>query len=466
MNTNPPMSKVSMVIPVYNKKDDIAVMLDSIINQVWDNIELIMVNDGSTDGTRDVLDKWIPRFKERGYTVNIIDQENQGISAAVRNGMLKMTGDYFCSVDCDDYLYPEYVSTMASWLDEHQEYDYAACGYERAEGTKDNWVIRTADLEKSEALSSSNLIENMLFFRTHIASWVYLVRRAYLEKCRIIENFVTELRIWQEPSISFPLAMGCGLLKYFPSVLYRFHLFDRKQSLEDRFPSFAEKYTQALRMVIKAFPLHDSEQKNKLLFLCDFFQVKFSFIDCENYHNRRDEKKLHAEKLTALVNNYFEPSPNITPEEILNTGYKPLCYILENSILGIEAPSIKDELERLSNARVVCYGVLGRASKSLSMPLFETKLKPDIFWDIAANGEIINGLPVEKPNFPILTENDVFIFLPLNSSVAQQVKPELNKIGVKKTINHFQLLQYLGECFYPYFDDKNHYYSTGKWRAY
>ena len=95
-------SKVSIVVPVYNKIEYIDMMLKSVYDQLWDNIELILVNDGATDGTRERLTEWEPKFRDRGYEVVITDQENQGISVAVRNGMLCMSGVFFCSVDCDD----------------------------------------------------------------------------------------------------------------------------------------------------------------------------------------------------------------------------------------------------------------------------------------------------------------------------------------------------------------------------
>ena len=121
-----PQSKTSMVIPCYNKEESISRMFDSILAQEWDNIELILVNDGSTDGTRGIITEYEPKFLERGYEVVIIDQDNQDVAAAVRNGLLRVTGEYVCQVDADDELDPRYVSMMAGWLDEHLWYEWAA----------------------------------------------------------------------------------------------------------------------------------------------------------------------------------------------------------------------------------------------------------------------------------------------------------------------------------------------------
>ena len=67
-----------MVVPCYNKVEYIGEMLDSVIAQKWDNIEVILVNDGSTDGTREAIAEYEPKLKTRGYETVIIDQENAG----------------------------------------------------------------------------------------------------------------------------------------------------------------------------------------------------------------------------------------------------------------------------------------------------------------------------------------------------------------------------------------------------
>ena len=120
-------SKVSMIVTCYNKVKYIGEMFDSIISQEWNNIELILVNDGSTDGTRDVITEYESKFYKRGYDVVIIDQENEGVCAATKAGLSCITGKYVCIVDADDELDPKYISTMAGWLEEHNDTDYCIC---------------------------------------------------------------------------------------------------------------------------------------------------------------------------------------------------------------------------------------------------------------------------------------------------------------------------------------------------
>ncbi|MBP5398791.1 MAG: glycosyltransferase [Alphaproteobacteria bacterium] len=92
--------KISVVIPVYNVEKYLSRCLDSIILQTYENLEIICVNDGSTDGSPKILED----YAERDKRIRIITQENQGLSGARNSGMHVMTGDYFTFVDSDDWL--------------------------------------------------------------------------------------------------------------------------------------------------------------------------------------------------------------------------------------------------------------------------------------------------------------------------------------------------------------------------
>ena len=92
------MVKISVIIPVYNVEDYLRECLDSVINQTLDDIEIICVNDGSTDGSLDILNSY-----DDGR-IRIISQENRGLSASRNVGLDNATGDYICFLDSDDYL--------------------------------------------------------------------------------------------------------------------------------------------------------------------------------------------------------------------------------------------------------------------------------------------------------------------------------------------------------------------------
>ena len=105
------MSRVSVIVPVYNAKDYIIRCIDSILEQTFKDIELILIDDGSTDGSELICD----RYKSNN-TVKVIHQENRGVSSARNRGLEVATGTYVAFVDSDDYLEKNMLQQMLGGL--------------------------------------------------------------------------------------------------------------------------------------------------------------------------------------------------------------------------------------------------------------------------------------------------------------------------------------------------------------
>lgn len=94
------MPKLSVVIPVYNVQEFLPRCLDSVINQTFNDMEIICVNDGSPDNCAEILEQ----YAKRDNRIKIITQENQGLSMARNNGMAIATGEYIGFIDSDDWV--------------------------------------------------------------------------------------------------------------------------------------------------------------------------------------------------------------------------------------------------------------------------------------------------------------------------------------------------------------------------
>lgn len=94
------MIKYSVIVPVYNAEKYLEKCLDSIINQSFDNFELILVNDGSNDKSLHILKDYAKKDKR----IILIDQKNQGVSSARNRGISEAKGEYLMFVDSDDYI--------------------------------------------------------------------------------------------------------------------------------------------------------------------------------------------------------------------------------------------------------------------------------------------------------------------------------------------------------------------------
>ena len=91
--------KISVIIPAYNAGRYIENCIDSLLSQTYGNLEVITVNDGSSDDTAEKLSRYVPR-------ITLIDQPNRGVAAARNRALEIASGDYILFLDADDYLAP------------------------------------------------------------------------------------------------------------------------------------------------------------------------------------------------------------------------------------------------------------------------------------------------------------------------------------------------------------------------
>lgn len=113
---------VSILTPCYNGDKIIWRLLDSILNQTYPEIEMFVIDDGSTDNSANLIKTYIPKFELKGYSLTYIYQENSGQSVAINNGLKLIKGDYLVWPDCDDwYATNDAIQQMVEVLDNSAE---------------------------------------------------------------------------------------------------------------------------------------------------------------------------------------------------------------------------------------------------------------------------------------------------------------------------------------------------------
>ena len=108
--------KITVIVPVYNVESYLRKCLDSIIAQTYKNIEIVVVNDGSTDASGEICKE----FAEIDHRIIYIEQENAGLSAARNTGLENMSGDFVTFVDSDDWIEQDYLETLYKKIVEYQ----------------------------------------------------------------------------------------------------------------------------------------------------------------------------------------------------------------------------------------------------------------------------------------------------------------------------------------------------------
>lgn len=117
---------ISVIIPVYNVEDYIDECVESVVNQSYQNLKIILVDDGSTDSSGIKCDEWV----EKDSRIKVIHQQNRGLSAARNNGVALSCGKYISFVDADDWLDKDYYQVLLTELLENDA-DIAASGVKR-----------------------------------------------------------------------------------------------------------------------------------------------------------------------------------------------------------------------------------------------------------------------------------------------------------------------------------------------
>lgn len=122
------VKKVSIIVPVYQAKDYLAHCIDSILNQTYQNTEIILVDDGSNDGSEKLCDDYSRQYSN----VFCIHQKNNGVSRARNVGIGHARGEYILFVDSDDYIESDYVERACLAL-RQEDTDMYLCGYQSVE---------------------------------------------------------------------------------------------------------------------------------------------------------------------------------------------------------------------------------------------------------------------------------------------------------------------------------------------
>lgn len=175
--------KISVIIPVYNSEKYINQCLDSIINQTFKDIEIICINDGSTDKSSEILQQYSNKDKR----IKIINQQNSGASVARNKGIDISTGDYLSVLDCDDFFDLDMFELM---YDQALKYDtdITLCGAktfdDKTKVLKNINTIKFELLANKEVFSARDVAKHI--FQLDINwCWDKLYKTSFIKKNKI-----------------------------------------------------------------------------------------------------------------------------------------------------------------------------------------------------------------------------------------------------------------------------------------
>ncbi len=419
--------KVSMVIPCYNVEGYLDNTLASICNQEYDNIELIAVDDASTDSTLQILEAWKPKFLQRGYAMSIVrHRENRDVCAGINTGLRLCTGEYLSFPDSDDYLYPEYVSSFVAALEAKPEYGWARCDAEIVnEGSAKGNVSR---VPRSSVYKSD--FHDFLSAKTPFNSWMSMTRRSYFERC--IGTELYDSRLTQEWSLAFPLSFYGAYLRI-PKILYRYiKRRNSKAAWRHGDAEFVVRHNLDLKAlglaVLASLPLPKEEMDAARLALELVYGLRMYEAAQKHHQTTAGIEKELSSLIGEIIN--------------ISDGKSSLRLRIEyalDALLEARPAPLLESLQRnreLFSRGYIIYGA-GRIFRYLIDGLTEAFGAPTAVWDRKKQG-IFDGIAVSAPDFSF--EKLPVVIAVSNSGSARNIRKKLKEngfvfpVGVKEAI--------------------------------
>ncbi len=226
------MSKLSIIIPIYNAEKFIPKCLDSVLGQTINEFELICVNDGSTDASLDVIKKYAGKDER----IRIIDKKNGGSLSARKEGVRIATGDYIGFVDADDWIEADMYECLMNAASTHSA-DIVSCGYYLEEANSKRIVY---EVKEKEIIEDPNNRE--IFFEGFLATgfdWVTnrnitpslcnkVFRKSILES---VYSEIDERIILEEDTVTMASAvLNSKCLVLIPEILYHYKIYASSKS--------------------------------------------------------------------------------------------------------------------------------------------------------------------------------------------------------------------------------------------
>lgn len=192
------MDKVSVIVPVYKVEQYLRQCLDSIINQTYENLEIILIDDESPDSCGEICDEYAAMDKR----VQVIHKQNEGVSAARNNGIVSATGKWTVFIDSDDWLEPDFIESMCAAVPSEAVDIVYAGGYIRESSASSERLyafenqISDWNEKKKTYLCARTLVPysrdpDHQYLATVATAWNKLLRTEFLQRSGV--SFNTEL---------------------------------------------------------------------------------------------------------------------------------------------------------------------------------------------------------------------------------------------------------------------------------
>lgn len=269
------MELISIIVPVYNCENFLPICLESINKQTYPNFEIILINDGSTDGSGELCDK----YAKQNNKINVVHQKNRGPAAARNTGIEKAQGEFIFFIDSDDYLEPDALQTLIEkFRQKHADLtigDFRKISHITSESghavffKEDTWLGSNEIIKYVELYAQTPYVY-ILF----VHCWNKLYRTQIIRRNAI--RFNTELHNFEDVAFNFTYLKYAQSIFFVRKILYNYLIQSKPASQSFRIGDnlrHVEQYRQAFNMVqefleFRAPHLNAKEKASHLYISC------------------------------------------------------------------------------------------------------------------------------------------------------------------------------------------------------
>ncbi|WP_448904939.1 glycosyltransferase family 2 protein [Gemella sp.] len=302
---------ISVIIPVYNVEAYLEECLDSVKNQTYTDIEVILVNDGSIDNSQAICELYC----EQDSRFHLINQENQGQSAARNHGVNASIGELITFVDSDDVISTKYLEVLNNYMNE--DIDIVECNY-RATRSVFNKLKEEVNIQILFEGNSEESVINSCNYGASYSPVCKLYRRKLLEDFPFLTGVIYE-----------DIYHGVGVLKFIRKMVRLDYVgyYYRERSNSTMHKQFSKKNLDLFTCCDKLVDLFASDEK--LISYIGKFLVQIVTTHHKDYIKKDNPyQKLYEEKLRIYIK-LVEKSPEVTRSSKMVRMYQlaPKLYL-------------------------------------------------------------------------------------------------------------------------------------------
>ena len=346
------MVKVSAIVPCYNVEQYLRECLDSALAQTLQEIEIICVNDGSTDSTLEILQE----YARKDSRIRVLDKPNSGYGSSMNQGMDMARGEYIAILESDDLIKPDMYRSLYE-LAREKDLDVIKADYEIFVGNGDSRVFTYMRACKKRSLYYRVIRpeDEPDIFNARMNTWTGLYRKSFLDKYHIRHN-ETAGASYQDNGFWFQTFLWADRLMFVDRAFYQLRRDNPNSSVHNRGKVFCifEEYA-FIEKILRAAP----EKEEKLIRI---FQKK-KWDNCRYHYGRiGDEFKMDFLRRMSDEFKRARAEGELDPGLFYGNGYKELGEIMDRPELFYartvqEWPRPQDPEARLALLQYRCDGL-------------------------------------------------------------------------------------------------------------